>query len=160
MRRAFLIAGLATLLAAWLGPLPRLAQTSFSAHMIMHMGVVAVACPLLALGLRQTRLDPVLFAPALFAPIVASMLELIVVCAWHAPVLQPPGNTPSFSRRCDARQREDRDDQRVTAFAHQSERIHPPVGRDEQRRADDKEQGGDSVLPHQFAERNQTERPQ
>lgn len=87
MRRAFLIAGLATLLAAWLGPLPWLAQTSFSAHMIMHMGVVAVACPLLALGLRQTRLDPALFAPALFAPIVASMLELIVVWAWHAPVL-------------------------------------------------------------------------
>lgn len=87
MRRAFLIAGLATLVAAWLGPLPRLAQTSFSAHMIMHMGVVAVACPLLALGLSQTRLDPVLFAPALFASIVASMLELVVVWAWHAPAL-------------------------------------------------------------------------
>lgn len=87
MRRAFLVAGVLTLIAAWLGPLPQLAQTSFSAHMIMHMSVVAVASPLLALGLRQTRLDPVLLAPALFAPIVASMLELIVVWAWHAPVL-------------------------------------------------------------------------
>lgn len=87
MRRTFLIAGLATLIAAWLGPLPRLAQTSFGAHMIMHMGVVAVACPLLALGLRQSRFDVVPFAPALFAPLVASMLELIVVWAWHAPVL-------------------------------------------------------------------------
>lgn len=87
MRRGFLIAGLATLGATWLGPLPQLAQTSFSAHMIMHMSVVAVASPLLALGLRQTKFDPVLFAPALFAPILASMLELLVVWAWHAPVL-------------------------------------------------------------------------
>ena len=87
MRRAFVIAGLLTLIAAWLGPLPRLAQTSFFAHMTMHMSVVAIASPLLALGLRQTRFDPVIFAPVLFAPLVASMLELIVVWAWHAPVL-------------------------------------------------------------------------
>ena len=87
MRRAFVIAGVSTLIAAWLGPLPRLAQASFSAHMTMHMSVVAVAAPLLALGLRQTRFDPVIVAPVLFAPVVASMLELIVVWAWHAPVL-------------------------------------------------------------------------
>ena len=87
MRRGFLIAGLLTLLVTWLGPLPQLAQTSFYAHMIMHMSVVAVASPLLALGLRQTRFDPVLLAPVLFAPLVASMLELIVVWAWHAPGL-------------------------------------------------------------------------
>lgn len=87
MRRAFVIAGLLTLILAWLGPLPRLAQTSFFAHMTMHMGVVAIASPLLALGLRQTRFDPVMVAPVLFAPVVASMLELIVVWAWHAPGL-------------------------------------------------------------------------
>jgi putative membrane protein len=87
MRRGFVIVGLVTLSAAWLGPLPRLAQTSFFAHMTLHMGVVAVASPLLALGLRQTRFDPVIFAPIFFAPLVASMLELIVVWAWHAPVL-------------------------------------------------------------------------
>lgn len=87
MRRGFLIAGLLTLSGAWLGPLPRLAQTSFFAHMVMHMSVVAIASPLLALGVRQTRLDPVIPAPALFAPLVASMLELVVVWAWHAPVL-------------------------------------------------------------------------
>lgn len=87
MRRGFVIAGLLTLIAAWLGPLPRLAQTSFFAHMTMHMSVVAIASPLLALGLRQTRFDPVILAPAFFAPLVASMLELIAVWAWHAPVL-------------------------------------------------------------------------
>ena len=87
MRRGFLVAGVLILIAAWFGPLPQLAETSFFAHMTMHMTVVAIAPPLLALGLRQTRLDPVIFAPALFPPIVASMLELIVVWAWHAPVL-------------------------------------------------------------------------
>lgn len=87
MRRGYLIAGLLTLIVVWLGPLPRLAQTSFFVHMTMHMSVVAIASPLLALGVRQTRFDPVIFAPALFAPLVASMLELIVVWACHAPVL-------------------------------------------------------------------------
>jgi len=87
MRRAFLIAGLLILIAAWLGPLPRLAQASFFAHMAMHMTVVAIASPLLALGLRQTQLDLASFAPVLVAPLVASMLELVVVWAWHAPTL-------------------------------------------------------------------------
>lgn len=98
MRRGFLIAGLLTVIAAWLGPLPRLAQTSFFAHMTMHMTVVAIASPLLALGVRQTRFDPVIPAPALFAPLVASMLELVVVWAWHAPVLHDFARhrTPGF----------------------------------------------------------------
>ena len=79
--------GLATLAAVWLGPLPELAQRSFAAHMTMHMGVVAVAAPLLALGVAGGRLDPVLRAPALFSPIPASLLELVVVWVWHAPAL-------------------------------------------------------------------------
>jgi putative membrane protein len=87
MRRAFFTAGIVTLSVVWLGPLPQLAQASFFAHMTMHMGVVAVAAPFLALGLGRTRFDPVRFAPLLFAPIVASMIELLVVWAWHAPVL-------------------------------------------------------------------------
>ncbi|HSK80652.1 MAG TPA: cytochrome c oxidase assembly protein [Thermoanaerobaculia bacterium] len=90
MRRALLIAGSLTLAAVWLGPLPELARSAFFAHMTMHMGVVAVAAPLLALGIAGGRLDPVRRAPALFAPastpILASVLELMVVWAWHAPV--------------------------------------------------------------------------
>jgi putative membrane protein len=53
----------------------------------MHMGVVAVASPLLALGVAGGRLDPVRLAPRLFAPIPASVLELMVVWAWHTPAL-------------------------------------------------------------------------
>jgi putative membrane protein len=86
MRRALLILGALILLAAWLGPLPALARTAFFAHMTMHMGVVAVAAPLLALGMAGGRLDPVRRAPGLFMAVPASILELVVVWAWHAPV--------------------------------------------------------------------------
>ncbi|RPI98556.1 MAG: cytochrome c oxidase assembly protein [Chloroflexi bacterium] len=87
MHHAFLLLGLVTLAAVWLGPLPELATRAFFAHMLMHMGVVAVAAPLLALGVAGGALDPVPRAPRLFAPIQASVLELVVVWAWHAPAL-------------------------------------------------------------------------
>ena len=87
MCRTLLVGGCLTLAVVWLGPLPQLAQQTFWAHMTMHMGVVAVASPLLALGVAGSRLDPVRKAPALFAPIPASILELVVVWAWHTPML-------------------------------------------------------------------------
>lgn len=87
LRQALLIAGCLTLVAAWLGPLPAMARHAFFAHMTMHMAVVAVAAPLLALGIAGSRLDPVRKLPALFSPIPASVLELLVVWAWHAPGL-------------------------------------------------------------------------
>jgi putative membrane protein len=87
MRRALLICGIVTLAAVWLGPLPQLARRAFWAHMTVHAGVVAVAAPLLAAGVAGGRLDPVRHAPRLFAPIPASVLELVAVWAWHAPAL-------------------------------------------------------------------------
>lgn len=87
MRRALLILGLFTLAAVWLTGLPQVARQAFWAHMTMHMGVVAVAAPLIALGVAGTRFDPVRNALAFFAPIPASIVELVVVWAWHAPVL-------------------------------------------------------------------------
>jgi putative membrane protein len=87
MRTGSLVVGIAVLAAAWLGPLPVLASHSFAAHMTMHIAVVAVAAPLLALGLGGTVADPVRTVPRLVAPIPASMIELIVVWAWHVPAL-------------------------------------------------------------------------
>ncbi|MBW3563288.1 MAG: cytochrome c oxidase assembly protein [Acidobacteria bacterium] len=81
MKAAALIGGIALLAFLWLGPLPELAAHSFSAHMTLHMGVVAVAAPLIAIGIGPRRL------PAMFAPIPLSLVELIVVWAWHAPAL-------------------------------------------------------------------------
>jgi putative membrane protein len=86
-RRVLLALGLLTLAAAWLTALPQIARSAFFAHMTMHIAVVAVAAPLLALGIAGGRFDPAPKAPALFAPIPASILELIVVWAWHAPAL-------------------------------------------------------------------------
>ena len=85
LRWLLLAIGLMTLAGVWLGPLPHAAHHAFTAHMTMHMGVVAVAAPLIALGMAGGTWDPVRKWPALFAPIPASVLELIVVWAWHAP---------------------------------------------------------------------------
>jgi putative membrane protein len=86
-RTLLLIGGLLTLAAAWLGPLPELATRYFSAHMTMHMAVVAVAAPLIALGIAGGPLDLTHRYPGVFSPIPASVLELLIVWAWHAPAL-------------------------------------------------------------------------
>jgi putative membrane protein len=86
-RTACFALGTLTLAVLWIGPLPELAPQYFSAHMAMHMGVVAVAAPLLALGVAGTGLDPTHRFPAALSPIPASVLELVVVWAWHAPAL-------------------------------------------------------------------------
>lgn len=86
-RTVFAACGALSLAGIWLGPLPDVAAHSFSAHMAMHMGVVAVGTPLLALGLAGGRFDPVRLRPALFPPIPISLLELAVVWAWHMPAL-------------------------------------------------------------------------
>lgn len=87
MRIALAIAGILTLGLCWLGPLPHLAQSAFFAHMLMHMTVVAVGAGLLALAIAGTRWDPVPKAPKLFSPIIASLVELVIVWTWHAPGL-------------------------------------------------------------------------
>jgi putative membrane protein len=86
MRAMPLTLGLIVLAAAWLGPLPGLAGQSFSAHMAMHMAVVALAAPLLALAVSGT-FDLARPLPWFFAPIPASMIEFVVVWAWHTPAL-------------------------------------------------------------------------
>lgn len=88
MRRALALAlGLAALGAAWLGPAAYLAPGPFSAHMAAHMLVVAIGAPLLAGAVAGTGLDPVRRLPALFPPVPASIVELVVVWGWHAPAL-------------------------------------------------------------------------
>jgi putative membrane protein len=82
-----LLTGLVLLAVAWIGPLPALAAGSFSAHMTLHMVLVAVVAPLLALGVAGTRADPVRLAPGWYSPIVASVVEFAIVSGWHAPVL-------------------------------------------------------------------------
>jgi putative membrane protein len=84
---AALAAGIAILALLWLGPLPGMARRAFSAHMILHLGVIVVAAPLIALallGLSRGAQD--LGRPVLLA-LGASLFELLVVWGWHAPAL-------------------------------------------------------------------------
>jgi putative membrane protein len=82
-----LACGVLLLAVLWIGPLPEMARSSFTAHMTLHMGVVAVAAPLMAVGLAGGPMDPARAYPRLFSALPAAALELAVVWAWHAPAL-------------------------------------------------------------------------
>lgn len=89
--------GVLALAVAWLGPLPAAAHGSFTAHMTIHMLVTAVAAPLIALGLlpRIAALMPPRGELAL--PAVASLADLVVVWAWHAPALHHAARTEALA---------------------------------------------------------------
>jgi putative membrane protein len=78
--------GLLVLASIWLGPLLGAWRGSFAAGMVAHMGVVAVAAPLIAIGLPQ-RWRPSASMPA-SVPVLASILELIAVWSWHSPFMR------------------------------------------------------------------------
>ena len=84
MRRASLIVGLVALALIWAGPLLDAWRGSFAAHMLAHMGVVAVAAPLIAIGISAQGSPAHLASPSA-SPLLASLAELVVVWGWHAP---------------------------------------------------------------------------
>jgi putative membrane protein len=92
MKCMALMIGLLLLAIIWGGPLFAAGENSFTAHMLAHMGVVAVAAPLIALGIAGTGWD---FSrrSRLFSPMPASLLELAMVWAWHAPALRALAET-------------------------------------------------------------------
>ena len=60
---------------------------TFTLHMAWHMTLVAGIAPLVAWKIARTPLDPVRAAPALFSPLIACLVEFVVVWGWHAPAL-------------------------------------------------------------------------
>lgn len=91
MRRLALLTGLAVLAVIWLGPLLGPWRASLAAGMVAHMGVIAVAAPLIAIGLPE-RWRPGRSMPAAL-PVLASLLELIAVWGWHAPMMRAAAET-------------------------------------------------------------------
>jgi len=88
MRSALFIAsGAAVLLYAWAGPLPALVAGSFSAHMWLHMSVVGIGVPLLAIGLAGRYRLALLARAPLVLPIAVSIADFVVVWLWHVPAL-------------------------------------------------------------------------
>lgn len=79
-----LAAGILLLALFWFGPLPETARGSFAAHMALHMGVVVLAAPLLALGFARVFPELVAALPPALA-IIASLVEFVAVWTWHAP---------------------------------------------------------------------------
>ncbi|WP_244493662.1 cytochrome c oxidase assembly protein [Aureimonas sp. AU4] len=77
--------GLLLLALLWGGPLPARAETSFAAHMVMHMGVVAFAAPLLALGLSRSGL--LRRGGSGRFVLLAALAEFLLIWGWHAPAL-------------------------------------------------------------------------
>ncbi|WP_073266244.1 cytochrome c oxidase assembly protein [Phytopseudomonas punonensis] len=82
-----LILGFLMLGACWLGPLPAMSRTAFSAHMLLHLGVVALAAPLLAIGLARSGLRVDGMRHIGIWSIVVFAAEMLVVWGWHAPQL-------------------------------------------------------------------------
>ena len=81
MTRVATYLGFALLGLLWLVPLERLTGAAFPVHMLRHMGLVAVVAPLLAFGLGD-RLRWLMISP-----LIATVLEFMVVWAWHLPHL-------------------------------------------------------------------------
>ena len=81
------LAGTLVLAALWLGPLPSLSQTAFSPHMMLHLGVVVIAAPLIAFGLA-IHIPPITnFGTALSWCLLALLFEMVAVWGWHVPLL-------------------------------------------------------------------------
>jgi len=84
---ASFLAGMLVLAALWLGPLPLISQTAFSPHMMLHLGVVVVAAPLIAFGLAVHIPPMTNFGTALSRCLLAFLFEMVAVWGWHVPLL-------------------------------------------------------------------------
>lgn len=84
---ASLLAGMLVLAALWLGPLPSLSQRAFSQHMMLHLGIVVIAAPLIAFGLAVNIPPMTNFGTALRRCLLALMFEMVAVWGWHVPLL-------------------------------------------------------------------------
>jgi putative membrane protein len=82
-----LAAGLAALAALWLGPLPAMSARAFSPHMLLHLGVIAVAAPLIAGGVRRLMARVRGVDLSVGAALAAVLFDMAVVWGWHIPAL-------------------------------------------------------------------------
>ena len=83
MKAACLIAGAALLPIGW-----AMSGYGMSGHMAAHMIAVAIAAPLIAIGIQSGRFDPAARWPRLASPLPAAMIEAVVVWGWHVPALR------------------------------------------------------------------------
>lgn len=82
-----LATGLLLLSWLWLGPLAEMARRAFSPHMILHLGVVVFAAPLIVVGLIRVFPDRQVPQKPMAAALFASAFEFVVLWGWHVPAL-------------------------------------------------------------------------
>lgn len=81
MRRVAVWTAAGLMAGLWLVPWERWLGMNFPAHMLRHMGLVALVAPLLVLGL------PRLAARVPVSPLAGAVVEFAIVWAWHLPAL-------------------------------------------------------------------------
>ncbi|MCB8837151.1 cytochrome c oxidase assembly protein [Aurantimonas sp. VKM B-3413] len=79
--------GVAILVGLWSSPLVPLARRAFSAHMMLHLGIVTIASPLIVIGALRVPLVERVMRPSVATALAASLFDLVIVWGWHAPVL-------------------------------------------------------------------------
>jgi putative membrane protein len=84
---AAILLGLAVLAALWLGPLMPMSRTAFSPHMLLHLGVVVVASPLIGYGISCYLRPPKTLGEAFSWCFLAAAFETLAVWGWHIPLL-------------------------------------------------------------------------
>lgn len=92
-RATAFLGGLAVLIVALLSPIDGLGDTYlFSAHMIQHLILLLISCPLMILGLPEAEMRALLKRPffdrleqRLSQPAVALLVAVGVIWTWHFP---------------------------------------------------------------------------
>ena len=79
--------GIAILAGLWLSPLVEISRRAFSAHMILHLGIVTLAAPLIVIGLRRIGIGLHVIRPGIGSAVAASAFDMFVIWGWHTPVL-------------------------------------------------------------------------
>lgn len=82
-----LLLGVAILIGLWSSPLVPLARRAFSAHMMLHLSLVTIVCPLIAVPALRFRLVQIVLRPTVPTALAASAFDLFITWGWHAPIL-------------------------------------------------------------------------
>jgi putative membrane protein len=87
MKLSWLAIGIVILASLWIPLGLGMDRASFAGHMLVHMGVVVIAAPVIALAVSGTNYD-ICRRFTWVAPLPASLIELVIVWTWHAPFMR------------------------------------------------------------------------
>lgn len=95
MKTISLVAGLTLLVLLAILLVANFGEASFTIHMIIHMGTVAFAAPLIAHALTGSTYRKKMPFVERITPMPASFIELVVVWFWHVPAIRAAADASS-----------------------------------------------------------------